>query len=610
VISEEEIAQSGARNVAELLRGRAGIQVRDFYGDGSSGAVFDMRGFGSYAISNTLIMVDGRRLNSASDMSAPDVSTIVLKNIERIEIIQGSAGTLFGNQAVGGVINIITRTPQEFHADVDLTIGSYDSRSLTASLSNRLDNGISYRVAAEKRKSNNYRDNNEVDYQNLMGRIDYEYSTGKVFAEFHGTNEDLETPGPLYTNEMDAGRRQSHSAYAGDYQDTHTALARVGVNHSLTSNWSFDAEMAFLDSDRDYVLGSRTMGTTYGDQTREVITLTPRFVGIVPMNGGEAQFTIGSDIEITDYKNDTNNPTAVFAKNTSVDQRVYAYYLQGVLPINDMWSVTAGARRALVRNHITEDTTFGSNFSNGENLDDEVTVGTFGLVFRPNDSWRLFARADENFRFAKVDEHTSVWTSASGVENQTGVSYEIGGEWQGEHGRFKATAYRLNLKNEISYDAAAFMNVNLDATKRKGLILEASRQLNKNTQVGFNYSYVDAEITSGAHQGNRVPLVAEHSASLLLDYYPVQALSLHAEVKYVGDRVLDSDYNNTHDLLDSYTVVNLSGEYVIDGWNLGLKVNNLLDKEYSEFGVAVGAQDAFHPSPERNFWLTVGYDFY
>ena len=76
VITEQEIAQSGARNVAELLRARAGIQVRDLYGDGSSGAVFDLRGFGSYAHSNTLIMVDGRRLNSAADSSLPNISTI------------------------------------------------------------------------------------------------------------------------------------------------------------------------------------------------------------------------------------------------------------------------------------------------------------------------------------------------------------------------------------------------------------------------------------------------------------------------------------------------------------------------------------------------------
>ncbi len=610
VISEVDIARSGARSVAELLRARAGIQVRDLYGDGGSGAVFDLRGFGSYASSNTLIMVDGRRLNSAADTAIPDISTIALKDVERIEIIQGSAGTLFGNQAVGGVINIITRTPQEFHADVDLVLGSYDTSSIAASLSNRLDNGVSYRVSAKRRKSDNYRDNNHQDYQNLMGRMDYEYSLGRVFAEFHTTDADMETPGALYTDELNADRRQSHSAYTGDYQETETDMGRIGISHRLTDNWSLDSELAYSTVGRDYILGSRTMGKSYGAQNRDVHTLTPRLVGVVPMNGGEAQFTIGADFEMTDYKNDVNVPSWFFTKNTEIDQRIYAYYLQGVLPLNDKWSVTAGVRRALVRNHITENSTFGSNFSDGENLDDEVTVGTFGVVFRPNEAWRLFARADENFRFAKVDEHTSVWSSATGLKNQTGVSYEIGGEWLGPYGSFKATAYRLNLKNEISYDAVAYMNVNLDSTERKGLILEASRKIGDNIQVGFNYSYVDAEITSGAYDGNMVPLVAEHSSSILLDYYPMQALRLHAEVKYVGERVLDSDYDNSYQTLDSYTLVNLSGEYELDGWGVGLKVNNLFDKEYSEMGIASGVSGAFYPSPERNIWLTLGYDFY
>ncbi len=610
VISEEEIAQSGAHNVAELLRARAGIQVRDLYGSGSSGAMFDLRGFGSYASSNTLIMVDGRRLNSAADSSVPDISTIALKDVERIEIIQGSAGTLFGNQAVGGVINIITRTPREFHANVDLTLGSYDSRSLTASLNNRLDNGISYRLSTEKSESDNYRDNNHQDYQNLMGRIDYESTSGKVFAEFHNTNDDLETPGALYTDEMNADRSQSHSAYAGDYQDTDTAMGRIGISRRLTDEWSLESELSYSDVDRDYILGSRTMGKSYGDQTRDVFTLTPRLVGVVPMNGGEAQFTVGADFEMTDYENSVDVPSWFFTKNTEIDQRIYAYYLQGVFPITDKWSVTAGARRALVRNHVTEDSTFGSNFSDGENLDDEVTVGTFGVVFRPNEFWRLFARADENFRFAKVDEHTSVWSSTTGLKNQTGVSYEIGGEWQTSYASFKATAYRLNLKNEISYDAVAYMNVNLDSTERNGLILEAKRQITKNIEVGFSYSYVDAEITSGLYEGNRVPLVAEHSSSIMLDYYPIHDLGLHAEVKYVGDRALDSDYDNNYEKLDSYTVVNLSGEYDIGNLGIVLKVNNLFDKEYSEMGVASGVSGAYYPSPERNLWLTVGYDFY
>jgi iron complex outermembrane receptor protein len=236
-------------------------------------------------------------------------------------------------------------------------------------------------------------------------------------------------------------------------------------------------------------------------------------------------------------------------------------------------------------------------------------------VYRPNQAWRLFARADENFRFAKVDEHTSIFGATTGLENQTGTSYEIGGEWNGAGSSFKATAYRLNLKDEISYDPSLYQNVNLDSTKRTGLILEARKHLQDGVEVGVNYSYVDAKANSGIYDGNRVPLVAKHSGSLLVDFYPQHNLNLHAEVKYVGNQVLGGDFANAFPKLDSYTVVNLSGEYRLNGWRLGAKVNNLFDKEYSETGSTGYTEfftlaDSYFPSPERNFWLTAGYDFY
>lgn len=605
IITAQDIARSGARNVVDLLRGRSGIQVSDLYGDGSGGAVFDLRGFGATAGSNTLVMVDGRRLNNGADIATPDITTITLNNIERIEIIQGSAGTLFGNQAVGGVINIITRRPQEFHADVDLALGSYDSRTLTASISNRFDNGLSYRLAAKKRKTDNYRDNNELNYENLVGRVDYEYSGGRLFAEIHRTNEDLETPGALFADELKADRRQSAPDYTGDYQDTDTTLSRIGLSHYLTDDWTFDVELAYRDVDRVFVTSYRAWPGSPSDQTRDVYTLTPRLVGVVPMNGSEAQFTIGADLEMTDYYLSSSIGVQ------EVDQRIYAYYLQGVLPINEKWSLTAGTRKATVKNYITDDFAFPG----GENLDDEVTVGTLGVVFRPNQSWRLFARADENFRFAKVDEHTDAGGSPTGLKNQTGISYEVGGEWVGDYGNLKVTAYRLNLEDEISYDSSLYQNVNLDSTTRKGIILEAMTRVHRDVEIGINYHYVDAKSESGAFAGNRVPLVAEYSATLLVDYRPMHNLNLHAEVKYVGDQVLGGDFANTFAKLDDFTVVNLSGEYRIDGWRIGAKVNNLFDKEYSETGSTgfrpgVGTADAYFPAPERNFWLTAGYDFY
>jgi iron complex outermembrane receptor protein len=467
-------------------------------------------------------------------------------------------------------------------------------------MSNYFDNGFSYRVSAEKRESDNYRDNSNVDYENILGRIDYDYKNGRIFGEFYQVDEDREMPGALSLAEIEVDRRQSTKT---DYSNTDTDLSRFGFSHNISNNWNVDAELARRDVDNE----SR-YGATTSTQKRDVYTLTPRIIGRMPMNGGEALFTLGSDFEFTDYE--ISSPFGV----TDVDQEIYAIYLQAVLPINEKWSITGGVRRALVKNDITDT----SAFPNGEDLNDAVTVGTIGVVYQPTQSWRWFARADENFRFAKADEHNFTAAGTTGLENQTGVSYEIGGEWSGKSARIEATAYRLNLKNEISYDGTVLgpwgwpgANINLDSTERNGLILNARASFFRDYELGFNYSFVDAETTTGTYKGNRVPSVAEHSATISLDYTPNHVMKVHTEIKYVGEQYLSGDYDNSDPKLDDYTVVNLSGEYRVAGWNIGAKINNLFDKEYSEYGVGSGwTPVSYYTSPERNFWLTVGYDFY
>src|SRR5690606_7531391 len=129
-------------------------------GDGSR-AVIGMRGFSTTASNNVLIMIDGRKLNNASQESAA-LSSFSTQDIERIEIIQGSAGVLYGDQAVAGVINIITKTPAQRKFYVETARGTDDLESYRGSASQQFDNGLAYRVSVEKKLADNYRDNNEA----------------------------------------------------------------------------------------------------------------------------------------------------------------------------------------------------------------------------------------------------------------------------------------------------------------------------------------------------------------------------------------------------------------------------------------------------------------
>ena len=192
------------RHIVDVLRGQGGVRVSDLFGDGSRASV-GMRGFSVTASSNTLVLVDGRRLNNI-DISSPDLNSIFsLKDVERIEIVQGSAGVLFGDQAVGGVINIITNGSRGQVGSVEVSAGSYDAVGIRAVYGDNVTKNIHYRVSAEHRESDNYRrENNKVEYTNLFAKTAYDYNEGNIFAEVQHIKEDLRTPGALLQSELDS----------------------------------------------------------------------------------------------------------------------------------------------------------------------------------------------------------------------------------------------------------------------------------------------------------------------------------------------------------------------------------------------------------------------
>ena len=109
VIEEEDIENSPAEDLPNLLGLEAGVYNRDlFSGVTGAQATVDVRGFGAVGTQNTLLLLDGRRLNDI-DLAAVDFTNIPLNSIKQIEIIRGNAGSvLYGDGAVGGVVNIVT----------------------------------------------------------------------------------------------------------------------------------------------------------------------------------------------------------------------------------------------------------------------------------------------------------------------------------------------------------------------------------------------------------------------------------------------------------------------------------------------------------------------
>ena len=615
IITRKQIDGSGANHIVEVLRGQGGIQIRDFYGDGTR-ATIDMRGFGDSASSNTLILVDGRRLNNP-DIGSPDLNSIALDDVERIEIVQGSAGVLFGDQAVGGVINIITRKAGALRHSLKLSAGSYNTVNLHAMTSQALENGVNYLVSLDVRESDNYRDNNESSYLNGFGKLGYDYSSGSVFAEVQYIDSDLDTPGALFADEVAADRQQANASFATDYSNAETTIGRIGLVQELSTNWSFEGELASRETDGDFRISfaGSPPSTDNFTQERKVHEFTPRFIGFIPALNN-TMLTIGGDLVESDYELST-----VFGDQFN-EQSQESVYVQAVIPAVEILDITVGVRHARVENEL-RDAGFFAIYPTGVQIDDDVTVGTIGFAIKANDSWRLLLRADENYRFAKVDEFlqpdlTPVFAPIE-LKTQEGLSLEAGAEWAHGSNSAKFIIYKLDLENEIAFDPAAATfgaNVNLDDTERKGFIASGYWKTTQRLGFSLSYTFTDAEVTSGTTAGKDIPLVAEHSALLSTDYLISDAWQVYGELYAISDRVFSGDFDNTLSKLPGYALVNIKAEYSYKDFTFSGRVNNVLNKEYSDIGqlgfdpaAFFAPSEAFYPSPEINFLLTAAWNF-
>ncbi|MCG6888449.1 MAG: TonB-dependent receptor [Gammaproteobacteria bacterium] len=600
VIDQKTIEESNARSVAELLRGQAGVHVTDFFGDGSQ-ATIDLRGFGPTSSSNTLVLVDGRRLNNSADTAAPDLSLIDIDDIAQIEILQGSSGVLYGNQAVGGVVNIIRKKSFEDSARISVSGGSYGARRLSAS-GNKVFGRNRVTASAADWSSDNYRDHNEAENQRLSLRAERIDNGLTSYIEAETIDDKIDTPGALLAAELDDDRRQSLAFYANDYFATETRMLRVGMSKVLDDARTLSFDFTNRDTEREFIQTFRPFPGSSTTQERDNKQLSASYQ-VVPVDSGIlTSYLVGISRDETDYE-----LVSIFGPQ-AIDQLIQDVYLSTHWSTGARGQIDAGVRYSDQQAEIADD-----------DFDDSITVFSLGYS-HSFEQVKLFARADQNFRYPTVEEHTSAVGPEPGLETQQGVSVEIGLEYRMAQNRIRGTFYRIDLENEIAFDSTGFNNLNLDQTRRNGLILEGARQWSRAIETRLSFTLLDAEITDGDFDGNQLPLVPERTLRLDGSYRLNPGLLFSMEIIAVDDQVFGGDFANELETLDAYEVVNAQVSYDYKNWVLGLRVNNLLDEQYSEIGnqftsfggppaFAAVNEPSFFPSPERNFWLSAKVNF-
>ena len=174
IITSQDIANSPAKTLPDLLNNVPGVNVSIKDNIKDSQPQIDMGGFGVTGISNVLVMVNGERLNTP-DLTGPDLSLIDLNSIDHIEIIQGAQTVLYGDNAVGGIINIVTKKGSSntkpsvtLTSEVDSYKGNKDGMGLNGGLSK-----LTYQFDYDRQQSNGFRSDSNYWANDYDTRLKY-----------------------------------------------------------------------------------------------------------------------------------------------------------------------------------------------------------------------------------------------------------------------------------------------------------------------------------------------------------------------------------------------------------------------------------------------------
>jgi iron complex outermembrane receptor protein len=592
VISSDDIKRSGAGTVNEAIMKLLGVPGRlDFYGGGDYS--LDLRGFGTTAASNQVVIVDGLKMNEA-DLGGTRLAGIPIDSVERIEVIRGSGAVLYGEGATGGVIVITTKAgkgaARKNSAEIYTAAGSLGLGEVRAS-GTMASGGFSLDLAANKRQSDNHRDNFRSDVDG--GSVTGQWSNDWLRLGARHARDELQTglPGSL-----------TAAQYAANPQ-----LASTPSNHANIKN---ARQSVFAQA----MLGDWQLALDAGTRSKSLYSYSPTWITKYDVDANALSLLARNERKIGGATNVAMagldqadwTRTDLGSSTGRRKQENQGVYLKDDLILAGGTRLSAGWRTDDVRKNISTSTT---------RIDERPNAWELGLSHPVAAGVSLYGRLGQSYRLANVDEFGF---TAPGValRPQTSRDTELGTRLSRGVAHLDIRWYRSELTDEIGYDSKANgpygpgtgANVNLDPTVRQGLELESRYALNPAVNLRLNAAVRDARFVSGAYAGNHVPLVPSKTLALRADWSPAQGHRLDGGLNWVSAQ--NPDFANLC-TMPAYTTMDVRYGYQYRHAEFALGLNNLTDSKYytQAFGCTAGVTTSIYPEAGRTLTASVRLRF-
>jgi len=624
VITAEDIARSPSATLQEIIAQAPGVQLRSLYGAvGGAGTSVDLRGFGAAATSNTLVMVNGRRVNDI-DVAGVDFSAIPRDAIERIEITRGNSGAvLYGDNAVGGVINIVTKTGAGVGKPASLRVeggvGSFGQRegSVVATMRS---GPFSAAAFLNGLQTDGYRVNNALVQRNAVGEVRYSGVNFSAFFNISADDQHLGLPGAravnpaLGINELVTDRRGTSTPL--NYANKEGVNATAGFTYRLTDGVELIVDGGVRDKRQQSAYFS-AFGPYYVDADLKTWSITPRLNITNDMFGLRSRILTGFDYYDADYWSPRGGMRGIPDNVYDLAQRTYAAYWQQTLSLTPATDVSYGGRWQRTDLNAREIGPFA--FLSPLDSADDQYAWHVGIDHRFNETVAVFARVAHAFRTPNVDERVGNSPSQTNFALKTQTSNDVEGGIRLTAGALsvQTSVYYMALSNEIHlnpYDPLTFpfgSNVNLDPTRRYGSETHATLRINDDFRLKGSFAYTRAQFREGPFAGNDVPLVSRFSGSAGFSWNIWQKyLVLDANARFWSSRRMDNDQLNRQPVIPAQATLDLKIGGEVENFFWSFSVNNVFDALYYDYAVAsastLGAFNAY-PLPGRTYLLKAGF---
>ena len=598
VVTQKELETRNVQDVQQAVAYTAGVQAGE-YGSDVRYDYVRLRGFYS-SLSTYRDGLSSRTYNFTTARQEP-------YGLQQVDILKGSTSSLFGMNGPGGLVNLVTKRPEdEASGEVFTTFGENHLRGggdVTGPVAE--DSNWTYRLTGLWQDAERAQDYSQDDRIYIAPAFTYAPKAGTeltLLTSYSNRESNLGYGFPT-------GIETSRDAFFGepDFNNFDTEETNLGyaLSHQITDKLEFRQNARYTHVDLDYEtvylndttpLGNRSAFAIYGELDRFAVDNQMEYDTAVNDNL-DSKTLVGIDFNRDQNREkrfdgtaspiDPYNPVYcgtscinfTSSSDTEITQSSYGLYAQEQLTIADDWIATVGGRFDYVQSDV-------DTISSGtvEERDDHKFTSRLGLTYKATDEVSVYGNYSESFQ----PVYSSTSSLPGGAKPQEGTQYEVGLKYQpaGMDAMFTAALFDLTQENVSQWNADYSVHRQVGEINSRGVELEGKMSLDDRTNMTLAYTYLDAEIKEDVittNIGNRPEMVPEHTASAWLDH-TIPEHGAFGDLTFGGGlRFVGSRYNNNANasLLGSHTVVDAMVNYMVtDNVSVAINATNLFDREY------------------------------